>query len=161
MSLKVKNLMVYALQNSFTKKVSLDTEITFLKDYIDLKLLEFVHKPVKIDFQVNTATNHIQIPPFILFVFVENVFKHGIHKLSKNRWATISIELKENQLHFQTRNPKPIHPIGDTPNTSGHGIRLTRKRLATFYPQAHWLDENTQKEEEHLFEINLIIHLTQ
>jgi two-component system, LytTR family, sensor kinase len=159
-ALKVKSLMSYALKESDTRKVSLVSEIEVLNDYIDLKRLEFTNRNVTIDLDVTNVDEQWMIAPFLLFVFVENVFKHGIHKLKNERWAKIRIEMRGSELHFQTLNKEPAQNVSDMPDVhrSGKGIRLTRRRLKTLYPEKHSLD---LKSNHNVFEAYLTIDLAE
>jgi Histidine kinase len=157
-ALKVKSLMSYALKESDTRKVSLVSEIEILNAYIDLKKMEFMNRNVTIDLNVSNVEEHWKIAPFLLFVFVENVFKHGIHKLKNERWAKINIEMRGSELHFQTLNKEPAQNVEDMPDIerSGKGIRLTRRRLKTLYPEKHSLE---LKSNHNVFEAYLTIDL--
>ena len=157
-ALKVKSLMSYALKESDTRKVSLVSEIEVLNDYIDLKRLEFTNRNVTIDLNIIDVDEKWKIAPFLLFIFVENVFKHGIHKLKNERWAKIRIEMRGSELHFQTLNKEPAQNVGDMPDVerSGKGIRLTRRRLKTLYPEKHSLE---LKSNHNVFEAYLTIDL--
>jgi hypothetical protein len=157
-ALKVKSLMSYALKESNMRKVSLISEIEILSDYIDLKKLEFRNRNVTIDLNIIDVTEKWMIAPFLLFIFVENVFKHGIHKVQKDSWAKIRVEMKGCILHFQTHNKESPQNVSDTPDMSGKGIRLTRRRLKTLYPEKHSLE---LKSSHNIFEVSLTIDLAE
>jgi LytS/YehU family sensor histidine kinase len=65
-----------------------------------------------------------------LMTFVENVFKHGIDKISGKNKIYISLQEEDNHLVFQTKNLLSTHR-----STSQHGLGLKnlRQRLTILY----------------------------
>ena len=92
----------------------------------------------------------------ILLVFVENVFKHGIEKVSENRYGRIDIRIEGNVLFLETVNPNPKRNVETMDDTGGKGIALTRRRLKRIYPDRH---EFTRIENKEIFKLNLQIEL--
>jgi len=66
--------------------ISVNTEIEFLKLYLELEMLRFEPK-IKVEFEIDPAFLHLGnelfLPPLILQPSVENAFKHGLMHLDK------------------------------------------------------------------------------
>ncbi len=146
-------LMRYLLYESDHEKVSLNQEIDFLEQYINLMKVrcpENIHVQYKFE-DKNTST---KIPPLLFISIIENAFKHGI---STKKEATIffSLAVLENTLMFTSRNENFAK---DNKDQSGSGIGLInlQKRLDILYPNSHQLSINT---ENNIFSLVLEIKL--
>lgn len=116
MVLRLSNILRYVLYESGDGRVSVEKEIQYLKDYIDLEKIR-VGDRVKIDFSVEGETAGRQVPPLLFLTFVENSFKHGAENALSKGWISIALKLTPNEtfLKWQTartmlkilQNPKP------------------------------------------------------
>ena len=155
-TLKLKELMRYLVRDD-DNKVSLARDFEVLQCYVDLKKLELEGATVDIQFNLPIEYDkRLRIAPMILLVFVENVFKHGIEKVSENRYGRIDIRIEGNQLFLETVNPNPKRNVDTMDDTGGKGIALTRRRLKRIYPDRH---EFTRIENKEIFKLNLQIEL--
>ena len=75
--LKLSHLMSYMLYESNEARVSLEKEVNYLQDYVDLEKLRFGQR-LTIRFEIEGNMEGVLIPPMILILFVENCFKHGL-----------------------------------------------------------------------------------
>lgn len=112
---------------------SLHDEIQYLKNFIDLESLR-ISTPENILFEDKTENKDLKIAPMILIPFVENAFKHGN---LRDFPLEISIETKNNQLHFHQKNKISI---SEKDKSSGIGIENVKKRLSIIYPDKHHLE---------------------
>lgn len=81
---KQSRLIRETLQNTNKISVSLQQEIDYLKDYIELQQMRHNYK---FDYTININENvdqGILIPKMILQTFVENAIKHGLQPKNKN-----------------------------------------------------------------------------
>ena len=104
--LKLSEMMRYVLyeQEDEENKVSLDTEIKQLNNYIDLERLRHTGD-LNMRFSIEGDTAGKRIAPLLLFPLMENAFKHGI---LSNPQKPLVIELKVDgqQLSFTIHNFK-------------------------------------------------------
>lgn len=67
----------------------------------------------------------------LLMTFVENIFKHGIDKISGNNQVYISLYEKDQHLVLQTKNSLNRHV--DARKEHGFGLNNLRQRLTILY----------------------------
>jgi sensor histidine kinase YesM len=135
--LKMSDLLRYMLYEKDDKQISLDNEVKYLQNYIDLQKLRFGDY-VDIDFAVKAPTFSKNIEPMLLIPFVENAFKHGVGMIEK---PIIRVELQtnDNQLFFKVTNKfnSDVQEVKD--GASGIGLTNVKRRLELLYPDQHSL----------------------
>ncbi|TDO21268.1 histidine kinase [Pedobacter duraquae] len=126
---RLAEMMRYFIDDSSAEKVSLNAEIRFIENYLELEKIRMRY-PVQVlltkDFNAS-----LNIPPMLLMPFTENIFKHSMDKRSSENKIEISIVQQEGRLLFTTTNTLPLKPI--IPAPSGLGIENLRKRLVLLY----------------------------
>ena len=100
---KLSEIMRYFVDNAPNEKIKIDTELKFIRNYIDLEQIRMVH-PLLLNFETHIDEETL-IPPMLLIPFIENIFKHGIDKTKSANWANIYLTQKENALYLKTENP--------------------------------------------------------
>ncbi len=112
--------------------ISLDQEIDLIEEYIRLERIWLGETTFLVDLQVSGATRDFQLPPLLLYTFVENCFKHGIRKCNGEGWLTIRIDAKDHALHFKAKNLVPSwdnEVCGERSRNSGLGIMAVKELL--------------------------------
>lgn len=140
--LKMADLLRYMLYEKDDKQISLDNEIKYLSNYIDLQKVRFGDY-VNIDFDINTNFGNKNIEPMLLIPFVENAFKHGVGMIDQP-FIKIQLETTENQLLFKVTN-KCADKKETKDTASGIGLNNVKRRLELLYPNQYVLnvsDEN-------------------
>jgi Histidine kinase len=141
--LGLSKLMRYLLYETNHKKVDLAHEILFLTNYIKLMEIRQSDKTTTTFSFPEVEEKKYFIAPLLLIPMIENAYKHGVSATQSSQ-IYFSIELKENQLFFVSRNtsfPKNESDISG----SGIGLDNLRKRLELFYPGGHELSIQTKK----------------
>ena len=148
---KLSELMRHMLYESEKEFISLDKEIEYLENYIDLQKLR-LSKEAKVSFDIQGDTSNKKIEPMLLIPFIENAFKHGVDASG----ADISIELSisENNLQFRVNNR--ISDSKEKDDNSGIGLSNIIKQLNHLYPGKHTLNID---EKDGYFLIELILNL--
>lgn len=139
--IRLSNLMRYMLYESDEKKVLLENEVDYLKNYIELQQMRFGNE-VPIHFECEGATGAYYIEPMLLIPFVENAFKHGIGIIDN---PEIDIELSVNSSHvlnFRVSNNYNDRDNLSKDNNSGIGLANASRRLNLLYPGRHDLKIN-------------------
>ncbi|MGZ3776702.1 MAG: sensor histidine kinase [Mucilaginibacter sp.] len=126
---RLSDIMRYFVDESPKDEVSMQTEVSFIENYIALEKIRIRHK-TDISF-VKEYNAEARIPPMLLMTFVENIFKHGIDKSSKENKIEISLIQQEGFLLFQTCNR--VHAVASKEESHGFGIENLRKRLTMLY----------------------------
>lgn len=145
MLIKLSDLMRYMLYECNVEKSSLDKEIAFMKNYIELEKIRH-GEDAEIQFEVEGNTMHKSIPPLLLIPFVENAFKHGVNAQMGKSWVKFHLTLTETGLRFTGENNKPFNGAAVLKNSGGIGIENARKRLELSYPHKFSLDINNTNE---------------
>jgi two-component system, LytTR family, sensor kinase len=153
--LSLSNLLDYVLYESSLPEVSMEKEIQFLQDFIELEKIRSLKKS-SIEFNV-IGVIYGNIAPLILIAFIENAFKHGMGDSTLHNFVRVRLELNEKTLHFEVVNSKPTQ-VSAKRKTSLGGIGLTnvRRRLASLYPNDYTL---SIKDERNIYTINLVLKL--
>jgi two-component system LytT family sensor kinase len=148
--IKLSQLMRYMLYDSGIDKVSLETEIEYLQNYIDLQKLRF-GSAVTVRFEKNVTQNGFALEPMLLIPFVENAFKHGTGMIMHPE-IVISLMNEKKHLNFIVRNRFTPNVKEEKDKTSGIGLQNVKRRLELLYPKKYSLDINHDKE---WFEVKL------
>ena len=126
---RLSDIMRYFIDQNMKDMVTIETEVQFLDNYIALEKIRIMPEPA-LEF-VKDYNAGIQLPPMLLMTLVENIFKHGIDKISGSNQIRIRIAEQEGWLIFETRNSINRHP-GKTKPT-GLGLKNLRQRLSLLY----------------------------
>jgi len=137
--LKLSELMRYLLHETKNKTISLEKEIMYLQDYLDLERIRFGDL-LKINLNISGDISDKVIAPMLLLSFVENAFKHGANKNIGEIKIDIDFTVQENFLYFKISNPTPsISAHSQTINSkSGIGLKNVEKRLALGYEKENY-----------------------
>ena len=149
--LKLSELMRYMLYESNVEKVSLETEVKYLKNFIELQKFRYSGQTF-IDFQVAGDLLSQRVAPLLLISFVENAFKHGEVNIEAKP-LIISLLLNNNNLNFTVKNFKKDQ---NKDEVGGVGLENVRRRLNLIYPNQHSLEVKDELE-SYFCELNLIL----
>lgn len=135
--LKLADLMSYMLYESNATKVSLEKEVNYLQNYLDLEKLRFGER-LTISFEIEGKMENISIPPMILILFVENCFKHGLKDNIENVQIDITLKVDDSFLFFIINNP--VSSLASAAGISGIGLKNVRRRLDLLFKTNYQLD---------------------
>lgn len=152
--IQLSRIMRYMLYDSKDEKVSLEKEIEYLQNYIDLQRLR-ISDSVAINFMIEGEINGKMVEPMLLIPFVENAFKHGVSYLDEYN-IDIHLEIDRNVLHFRVENNRIRKNDDPVQQESGIGLKNVLRRLDLLYPGTHMIniDETSAK-----YIVNLYISL--
>jgi hypothetical protein len=97
----LSEIMSYMLYETSAEKVSLDDEINYINNYLNLQRVRY--SPDYISFEVTGDTAGVQVPPLIFMPFLENAFKYG-EGSRETPGIIMSLSIKENSLYFEVMN---------------------------------------------------------
>src|SRR5579872_6460826 len=126
---RLSDIMRYFIDQNIQDMVPIETEVQFLDNYIALETIRIMPQP-ELEFLKEFKTG-IQLPPMLLMTFVENIFKHGIDKISGCNQIRIRIAEGEGYLIFETRNSINRNPGKAKP--TGLGLKNLQQRLSLLY----------------------------
>ncbi len=153
--LTLSDLMRYNLESTKKKFVTVQQEIEFINNYIELEKLR-VDEICEINYKTKGNFESKTIAPMILISFIENCFKHGISSDSSQNKIDISIELKENTLFFNSKNSIAASRIDINKKDVNVGIENVKRRLTLLYKDKFSLDIAS---DDGLYIVNLKIEL--
>lgn len=128
----LSDLLRYVLYESNKPSVLLSSELSFMRDYIDLMKLR-LNSLTRVEVVTYVPTSDTQIAPLLFISLVENAFKHGVNA-RKESFIHISVSCEHGtDLVFRCENSLHDRPSSDM-SGSGIGIQNMCKRLELIYP---------------------------
>ncbi len=151
--LRLSGMMRYIIYQGQHDWVSLQDEIDYLNNFIELQHVRF-QKRVSVSF--NTAIEQdIKVPPLLFINLIENAYKHGVEKLTDNAYVLINLTVKRQQLTFEIANN---YDPTEQNNIIGIGLSNLRKRLMLLYPDKHQL---TITDSQNRYHVILVLTLSE
>lgn len=143
--IQLSRIMRYMLYDSKDEKVSLDKEVEYLQNYIDLQRLR-ISSSVMINFTIEGNIGGKMVEPMLLIPFVENAFKHGVSYLEDSN-IDIRLKIDKNDLQFRVENNRIRKNDDPVQQESGIGLKNVLRRLDLLYPGKHTInvDESSSK----------------
>lgn len=152
--LKLSGMMRYVVDESKTQFVSLEKEIQYINDYVELQRTR-LDESIEFLYTINGEIDgRLNIAPLILIPFIENAFKHGVNPDEKSS-IVITITVDGPLLTLNVSNRKVSVTLAHH-EISGKGLSATESRLRLLYPNRYDL---TLKEDESHYNITLQLHL--
>ncbi len=149
--IELSKMMRYVLYDSGREIISLNRDMLFLKNYIELMRIRYTDDvDIRVEYPSGLPES-VSIPPLLLIVFVENAFKHGV---SYNRPSFIRLRVEYadgtvtgtivNSRHAKTGR-----------HAAGIGLENVRKRLALIYGEKNYTLDI--REEPDTYTVKLVI----
>ncbi len=133
--LKLSDMMRFTIYDGAKELVSLEAEIAYLNNFIDLQVARY-HKKIEIDFENHVSNKEKKVSPLLFIVLLENAFKHGVEPLLDK--AMVKMELAEEDSHIFFRIKNNFDPERGS-NEKGIGLKNLQERLNLIYPNKHQL----------------------
>ncbi|MBL0145706.1 MAG: histidine kinase [Chitinophagaceae bacterium] len=126
---ELSNILRSSMQAEKAETVSLERELSIVKDYLALEQMRFEER-LKIEMEIDEDTLDQQVPPMMLQTLVENAIKHGISKQLKGGTVKVVADFKDDHLELLVQNTGQLANIR---NGDGFGIKSTEDRLNLMY----------------------------
>ena len=153
---KLSEMMRYMLYECNEKRVPLQKEVNYIKNYLDLESLR-QGKEVEIHFEVQGEVSNQRIAPLMFIPFLENSFKHGLNHAISKGFVHILLDIEDKDIIFHIENSKPDSiPLPEHPRSGGIGLVNVRRRLNILYPDHHTL---TVDDQPNLYSVDLKLEL--
>ena len=146
----LSEMMRYMLYETDNQTVTLEKEINYIKNYIELQKLR-LNNIENIFINIHGDTRNKYIEPLLLIEFIDNAFKHGTDYKGVTH-VKIKIIIEDNILDFWVENKIGNHKID--PENSGIGLANIESRLNLLYPNSHQL-KITQEDKNYKVFLNL------
>ncbi len=128
MIFKLSDLLRTALDRDSVDLVSLQDELRFVREYLDLEKMRFGSR-LRIEWRVPAETLQLLVPQMILQPLVENAIRHGVSSVREGGWVLVAATQTDGFLEIQVRNNVGV----DTSTGTGVGLRNTKARLKYLY----------------------------
>jgi two-component system sensor histidine kinase AlgZ len=121
-------MMRYSIYDGEKELVTLEEEVDYLKNYIELHKMRY-RKEIDVKFTNDISENH-KVMPLLFIILLENAFKHGVENLRKDAYVYVNISTQGNDIQFTVENN-----FDSTEITKNHGIGLKnlKRRLELGY----------------------------
>ncbi len=129
----------YQLYECDSETVSLDKEIEFLNNYIQISKTRY-DPDYEINFEVKKNGNP-SIAPFLLFPLVENSFKHVSQHINKPNAINVLVDYTDKELNCSITNTADMVAT----NGKGIGLKNLNRRLELLYKGRYKLVSHHEK----------------
>ena len=130
--LKLSGMMRYAVSDTGNQYVSLEKEVDYIQNYIELQKLR-LDKSITFNYTITGDAFGKRLAPFVLIPFIENAFKYGVNAEQESN-IDISLDIAESTLHMKVWNRKvTIYKNEDT--GTGVGIENINKETTNALPR--------------------------
>jgi hypothetical protein len=150
---KLSGMMRYVISETDHDFVSLEKEINYLTDYVELQRLRLDNSNT-VEYFVKGDALGKKVAPLILIPFVENAFKYGVNPEQVSK-IHILVDITQDVLSLTVSNTI-VYSNKPQNERTGLGIENAKTRLDLQYPQKYSL---VFMEKDHTFEVNLTINL--
>lgn len=145
-------LMRAILENSRKEYISLDQELQWLENYMNLQLLRFNSKfEYTIDLDEELDIYSMLIPPMLTQPFIENAIEHGFKNIAYTGKLIVRMKLKEDSLEIEVED----NGIGIN-NAKQKEEKKEHKSLATIITQERLGYLNKNQSEKIYFDLKAI-----
>jgi sensor histidine kinase YesM len=153
MLVKLSDLLRSQLYDFSGDQISIEEELQYLENYIELEKLRRAHR-VEVSFEQKGDLSSFSIPPLLIIPFLENCFKHLSSNTDKPNVVNLKIERNSSELNIELANTT------DSPSTlkreGGIGLVNVKRRLDLLFPAKHSLEIG---ENHNQFVVNLKLNL--
>ncbi len=138
--LKLSEMMRYMLYECNEKSVSLEKEVNYLINYLDLEKLRH-GKKINISYKQSGEIKNQQIAPLLFIPFIENCFKHGVSNQIASAFVNINVDVENDKVSVTIENSKhAVMPGVHTKKSGGIGLVNVKRRLDLLYPDNYSLE---------------------
>jgi two-component system, LytTR family, sensor kinase len=126
--LKLSNLLRAAIQDGTSDLISLDDELKFAREYLDIEKMRLEER-LEVKWKIEPGTGRFLVPSLILQPLVENAVVHGVACSREGGWIEISARRAGERLELNVENSVR----GKGAAGSGLGLHNTKARLSHLY----------------------------
>lgn len=126
---ELSNILRNSMQAEKVEMVSLENEISIVRDYLALENIRFEER-LEVHYDIQPETLQLPVPPMMLQTLVENAVKHGISKMVAGGVVNISSRILGKFHEIKVQNTGHIQ--GEF-SDSGFGLQSTRQRLGILF----------------------------
>ena len=134
---RLAKIMRKSLESTYDEMVTIESEIDFLTQYLEVQKLRF---PEKFNYEFNVdehlEINELKLPGMLMQPFVENAIEHGFKDLEYKGKLIINFKEKNEELSIiVTDNGKGFDSIGKKKIHKSRAMQIIKDRLYLFNKQ--------------------------
>ena len=149
--IELSKMMRYVLYDSENAHTNLAQEVSFMENYISLMRIRYM-SDVDVRFNVQSPLPMgAKVPPLLMFVFVENAFKHGV-SYDEPSFVHIDLRCQDGNAICEVRNSRHKDMKVEK---GGIGLENVRKRLELLFGKDYKLDIDDRKESEYSVKLSI------
>lgn len=154
--LKLSGLLRYAVYETRQEFVSLNDELDYIRNYIELEKIR-IGEGLDLTVQLENVSDTIRIAPMLLIIFVENAFKHAKNTIGDKILIDIKLSVSNGYIVFFAGNSYRDQPEENSlfRERGGVGIDNAIKRLELIYGGGGYTLE--QRRERDYYTVKLTI----
>jgi two-component system LytT family sensor kinase len=126
-----------------SEEASLGEEIAHVAAYLEIEQARFLGQLV-VDFDIPEDLRHIRMPAFSLQPVVENAIKHGTSQLLEVGHIRIAARAEGDMMLLSVEDNAGLYV--EPASSSGLGMHLVRRRIATRYGSSYGLEVACERE---------------
>jgi len=146
---KISEFLKYSLLEGEDSKVSLSKEIKTINHYFDIEKVRFGEQ-LKIEYNIDPATEKYYVPVFLIHSLIENAVKHGMKTSPSPLSISVKTEMINGKLRIEILNSGRWIEREARDNETRTGMENTRKRLKLAYPNNHTFEIIKNKNSVHV-----------
>ncbi len=127
---ELSNILRSSLQSEKMETVTLQKELSIVKDYLALEHMRFEDR-LQVEYDIAEETLDQPVPPMMLQTLVENAIKHGISKQINGGVVKVISDFKNNFHELVVQNTGYLN--GYKSGDEGFGLSSTTNRLGLLY----------------------------
>lgn len=138
--LKYADMLRYQLYEGNKEWTSLNTEIAFLKDFIEIERMRWNNR-LAIETSWNVRNGQDGVSPLLFFTLLENAFKYVYRPADGQGFVRVKMEQKVDCIILFVENSISNLDVEKKKNNNGGlGLSNLRRRLELLYPKRYELD---------------------
>lgn len=130
--IKYSEILRYQLYNDDKQNVTLEQDVQFLKDFIEIEKIRWSDKlTVTCTWKIENSQQ--RIPALLFITFIENAFKHVSKTDFERGYINILFEQKDHTIFLDVENSKSTLPPSNQKNSCKLGLKNIKARLEILY----------------------------
>jgi two-component system, LytTR family, sensor kinase len=129
----LSEFLLYSVQFSRKKEVTINEEVTHAKNYCDIELLRRSNS-FSVVWSIDKECHESIVIPFIIQPLVENAIKHGVGSFEQGGNISISVEKSGLQVKILVKNS--VGPSPAQMHKSGTGLYTLSRRISSAFGSA-------------------------
>lgn len=126
----LSNILRSSMQAQKLETVPFEKELNIVKDYLALEYIRFEDR-LKIEYNIDSSTLALPVPPMMLQTLVENAIKHGVGKRVDGGVVKVSSGLAAGHHELTVKNSGSL--ANGIQHSDGFGLASTRSRLLILF----------------------------